>query len=50
VETTGAIDVVPHGEGFALGVQDLDAMILAVGDIDPILGIARDVVRDIKLP
>ena len=49
VHTAGAIDVVPHGEEFAFGVEDLDAVVFAVGDIDPVLDIRRNIVRDIKL-
>src|SRR5687768_14494812 len=49
VVTAGAIDVVPHGQELAFVAEDLDALVLAVGDIDAVLGIACDVVRNTKV-
>ena len=50
VEATGAIDIVPHGEEFAFGVEDLDAVVFTVGDIHPILSVGRNVMWDKELP
>src|SRR5438874_4490813 len=33
----------------AVAVEDLDAMVLAIGDVHPALGVAADVVRDVEL-
>src|SRR5215475_2644740 len=49
VEATGAINIVPHGKKFACGVEDLDAVVLTVGDIHPILSVGRNVMWDKKL-
>ena len=39
VEAAGAINIVPHGEEFTCGVEDLDAVVLTVSDIHPILSV-----------
>jgi hypothetical protein len=50
VEATGAINIIPHSEEFAFGVEDLDAVVLTVGDIHPILRVGRNVMWDKELP
>src|SRR5207237_10461590 len=44
-----AVQVVPLRLPFAVAVEHLHPMVLAVGDIEPALGIAADVVRDVEL-
>src|SRR5688572_7320409 len=44
------VQVAPLGFVPALAVEDLHAVVLAVGDIDPAVLIAADVVRQIELP
>lgn len=34
----------------AFAVESLDAMILAIGDVDPPIGITGNVVREVELP
>ena len=41
--------VVPLGFEIAVAVEDLDAVVLPVGDIDPAVRVAGDVVRDVEL-
>ena len=48
-ERTGPVQIVPLRLVFAVAVEHLHAMILAVGDIDPAIGIGRDVVDDVEL-
>ncbi len=43
------MQVVPLGLVFAVAVEHLHAVVLAVGDIDIAVGIARDVVHDVEL-
>src|SRR6516162_1556059 len=43
------MQIVPLGLEPAVAVEHLNPMILAVGDIDPAVGVAADVVRDIEL-
>ena len=49
-ETAGAHEIVPLGLIFAVAVEDLHAMIFAIGDVDPALVIAGDIVDEIELP
>src|ERR1051326_1341017 len=44
-----AMQVVPLGLVLAVAVEHLHAMILAIGHIDPAIGIAGDVARDVEL-
>src|SRR6185437_3671922 len=48
-EAAGAVDVVPLRLVAALAVEHLDAVVLAVGDIDPAIGVGDDVVHDVEL-
>src|SRR4051794_28549289 len=48
-EATGAMQVLPLGLELTVGVEHLDAGVLAVRDIDPAVGIATDVVDDVEL-
>src|SRR5258708_37742000 len=45
-----SVHVVPLRLVRAVAVEDLDAMGLAVGDVDPAVGVAADVVGDVELP
>ena len=49
VEATGPVQIIPLRFVFPVAVEDLDAMVFAVGDIDPTLGVGADVVHDIEL-
>src|SRR5215472_6165285 len=44
------VQIVPLGLELAVAVKHLDPMVLAVGDKDPAVRVAADVVRDIELP
>src|SRR6266536_2514458 len=44
IKARRAVHVVPLRLELALAVEDLDAMVLAIGDVDPAVGIAADVV------
>src|SRR2546426_7232627 len=48
-EVGRALDVRPLAEILALGAEDLDAIILAVADIDAAVGAHRDAVGEIEL-
>ena len=48
-QATRVMKIVPLGLVLAIAVEHLHAMVLAVGHIDPAIGIAGDVVRDIEL-
>src|ERR1700722_10455612 len=48
-DATGAVQVVPLGFVFAVAVKYLNAVVFPVGDIDPSVGVAGDVVRDVEL-
>src|SRR5947209_9019534 len=48
-QARGAVHVVPLRLVFAVAVEYLDAVVLAVGDIDPAVGVAADVVGDVEL-
>ncbi len=49
VETAGSVEVVPLRLVFAVAVEDLDAVVLAVGDVDPAIRVAADIVDDVEL-
>src|SRR5262249_61736912 len=49
VETGRPMHVDPLRLELAVAVEYLDAMVLAVGDVDPAVSIAADVVRDVEL-
>src|SRR6266511_5251702 len=44
-----AMDVVPHGDELAVGIEHLDAMGLAVGDVDAIVLVDDDIMRPDEL-
>jgi hypothetical protein len=48
-EAAWAVQVVPLRLVLAVAIEHLHAMILAVGYIDPAVGIASDIVRDVEL-
>ena len=48
-EAAGAMQVLPLRLVFAATVEYLDAVVLAIGDIDPAVGVAADVVDDVEL-
>src|SRR5919108_5502640 len=50
VDAAGTVHVIPHSEKFTLRVEDLDAVILAVGDVDTIFRVGGDVMWDVELP
>src|SRR6266571_1758050 len=43
------VDVVPHGDEFAVGIEHLDAMGLPVGDVDVIILVDDDIMRPDEL-
>jgi hypothetical protein len=43
------VEVVPLRLPFAVAVEDLDAMVLAIGDIEPAVRVAADIVRNVEL-
>ena len=43
------VQIVPLGLELAVAVEHLDPVVLAVGDIEPAVGVAADVVRDVEL-
>ena len=49
-KAAGAHKIVPLRLVFAVAVKDLHAMIFAIGDVDPTLIIAGDIVDEIELP
>src|SRR6201999_4508101 len=49
VETTRAVQVFPLRFVFAVAVEHLDAMVFAVRDTDPAVGVAANVVYDVEL-
>ena len=49
VEAARAMQVVPLRFVFAVAVEDLHPVVFAVGDINPALRVADDIVRDIEL-
>src|ERR1700730_11706055 len=49
VQPARTVQIVPLRLVFAVAVEYLDAVVLAIGDIDPAIGIGADVVDDIEL-
>src|SRR6185312_12344967 len=49
-QRAGPVQIVPLRLVFAVAVEHLHAMVLAIGDIDPAIGVGRDVVHDVELP
>src|SRR2546430_6001710 len=49
IDPARAVQIVPLCLVFAVAVEYLDAMVLAVGDIDPAVGVGSDVVDDVEL-
>src|SRR6516162_8116881 len=43
------MQIVPLGLELAVAVEHLDAVVLAVGNVDPTVGVAADVVRNVEL-
>src|SRR5205823_9094152 len=43
------VQVIPLRFPFAVAVKDLNAVVLAVGDVDPAIRVATDVMRDVEL-
>src|SRR3954468_19286287 len=48
-EPARPMQIVPLRLVLAVAVENLDAVVLAVGDIDPAVGVAADIVDDIEL-
>ena len=48
-QRAGAVQIIPLRLVFAVAVEHLHAVVLAVGDIDPAVGIGRDIVDDVEL-
>src|SRR5213594_1317855 len=48
-QARGTVHVVPLGLELAVPVEHLDAMVLAVGDVDPAVPATADVVRNVEL-
>src|SRR3954453_14702395 len=48
-EATGTMQVLPLRFELTVAVEHLDAVVFAVGDINPAVGIATDVVDDVEL-
>jgi hypothetical protein len=42
------VQIIPLGLVLAVAVEDLNPMVLAVGDINPAIGVGSDVVNDIE--
>ena len=49
VEPARPVQIVPLRLVLAVAVEHLDAVVLAVGDIDPAVGVGADVVHDVEL-
>ena len=49
IQAGGPVHVVPLGLVPAVAVEDLHAVVLAVGHVHPAVGVAADVVRDVEL-
>src|SRR5216684_1004170 len=49
VEAARAVQVLPLRLISAVAVEHLDPVVFAVGDIDPAVGVAADVVNDVEL-
>src|SRR6185295_12871177 len=48
-QRAGPVQIVPLRLVFAVAVEHLHAVVLAVGDIDPAVGIGRDIMDDVEL-
>src|ERR1700730_8395666 len=48
VKPARAMQVIPLRLILAVAVENLDAVVLAVGDIDPTIGVGADVVHDVE--
>ena len=48
-QSAGTVQIVPLRLELAVAVEHLNAVILAVGDIDPAVGIATNIMRDVEL-
>src|SRR5262245_39662688 len=48
-QATGPVEVVPLGFVSTISVEHLDAVVLAVGDVDIAVGVATDVMHDVEL-
>src|ERR1700751_1490441 len=44
-----SVQIIPLSFELAVAVEHLDPMVLAVGDIDPAVGVATNVVRNVEL-
>ena len=49
VDRAGPVDVVPHVFDAAIAVEDLDAVVLPVADVDIAVPVGGDVVDDVEL-
>src|SRR5881227_3257167 len=49
IQRAGPVQIIPLRLVFAVAVEHLDAVVLAVGDIDEAVGIGCDVVDDVEL-
>ena len=49
MQRAGPVQIIPLRLVFAVAVEHLDAVVLAVGDIDPAVGVGCDVVDDVEL-
>ena len=49
MQRAGPVQIVPLRLVFAVAVEHLHAVVLAVGDIDPAVGVGDDVVDDVEL-
>ena len=49
VQAARAVQVLPLRLVPAVAVEDLDPVVLAIGDIDPTVGVTADVVDDVEL-
>jgi len=43
------VQIVPLGFELAVAVEHLNPVVLAVGDVNPAVGVATNVVRDVEL-
>ena len=50
IQATRPVQIVPLRLVFAVAIEYLNTMVLAVGNVDPSVFIRSDVVRDIELP
>src|ERR1700722_16790210 len=50
MQRAGPVQIIPLRLVFAVAVEHLHAVVLAVGDIDPTVGVGDDVMDDVELP